>query len=462
MTFVSFEYLLLLLGTFAVYYLLPWRLRVLLVLVASYVFYAYWERWYAYLIAFTTLVDYVAALAIQGTPDPGRRRLFLVLSLTANLALLGYFKYTNFALDTLQALLGGAHLPIPRVDVVLPAGISFYTFKEMSYTIDVYRGKLAPTRDPLLFATYVSFFPQLVAGPIQRADDLIPQLAMAQPFRLEQVTSGIGLIFIGLFKKLCLADRLTPFLYPKFLNPAGFDGYELFLSLIAMPVALYLDFGAYTDIARGSGRLLGIEIIRNFDFPFTSRNPGELWQRWHISLTAWMRDYVFVALPGRPVLSLLVPAALLGLWHGAHWKFVLWGIGNGLALGIYVLWRIHGPRASARHRQRALRILGTFAFWTYVMLLMALFFCPSVPTAVVYWSSLFTRPWETMGQATLTALLAFLVLFMAVQMAGRYADWRGAWARTPGWAKGALFGVLVYVVLFGSVPVGERFVYFQF
>jgi len=308
----------------------------------------------------------------------------------------------------------------------------------------------------------VSFFPQLVAGPIQRADDLMPQLAVAQRFRLENVTSGIGLIFIGLFKKLCLADRLTPFLYPKFLGPAGFDGFELLLSLIAMPVALYLDFGGYTDIARGSGRMLGIEIIRNFDFPFTSRNPGELWQRWHISLTAWMRDYVFVALPGRPVLSLLVPAALLGLWHGAHWKFVLWGIGNGLALGVYVLWRIHGPSASVRHRQRAFRILCTAVFWTYEMLLMALFFCPNVRTAVIYWRSFFAQPWETVGHPTLTALLVFLVLVMVVQYLGRYWDWRTAWARVPAWARGMAFAVLFYVVVFGSVPVGERFVYFQF
>ena len=462
MTFVSFEYLLLLLGTFAVYYFLPWRLRVALVLAASYVFYAYWELWYAYLIGFTTVVDYVAALAIHRTSDPRRRRLFLILSLGANLAVLGYFKYTNFALDTLRALLGGAGPSIPHLDIVLPAGISFYTFKEMSYTIDVYRGKLRPTRDPLVFAAYVSFFPQLVAGPIQRAEDLIPQLAVAQPFQLEQVTSGVGLIFIGLFKKLCLADRLTPFVYPKFLNPPGFDGFELLLSLVAMPMALYLDFGAYTDIARGSGRMLGIEIIRNVDLPFTSRNPGELWQRWHITLTAWMRDYVFVALPGRPVLSLLVPAALLGLWHGAHWKFVLWGVGNGLALGAYVLWRIHGPSASVRHRQRPLRILGTYVFWAYLMLLMALFFCPNVPTALGYWQSLFTHPWETVGDPTLTALAVFLVLFMAFQFAGRYADWRGAWARVPGWGKGALFAVLVYVVLFGAVPVGERFVYQQF
>jgi D-alanyl-lipoteichoic acid acyltransferase DltB (MBOAT superfamily) len=461
MTFVSFEYLVLLLGTFTVYYFLPWRLRITVVLVASYVFYAYWEPWYAYLIGFTTLMDYVAALAIHSSEDPRRRRLFLGLSLAANLGLLGYFKYTNFALDTLETLLGGAGVGIPHLDILLPAGISFYTFQEMSYTIDVYRRRFTPTRDPILFATFVSFFPQLVAGPIERADHLMPQLAVAQRFRLDQVTSGIGLIFIGLFKKLCLADRLTPFLYPKFQGPAGFDGYELLLSLCAMPVALYLDFGAYTDIARGSGRMLGVDIVKNFDFPFSSRNPGELWQRWHMSLTAWMRDYVFVALPGNPALSLLLPAALVGLWHGPHWKYVLWGIGNGLALGAYVLWRIHGPAPADRVRHRPLRILGTLLFWVYTLLLMALFFCPDVRTAVVYWSALFT-PWETFGHPSLTALAVFLALFVAVQIAGRHTAWRTAWSRLPAWAQGAAFAVLFYLVLFGSVPVGQRFVYYQF
>ena len=462
MTFVSFEYLVLLLGTFAVYYFLPWRARITLVLVASYVFYAYWEPWYAYLIGFTTLMDYVAALAIHGSEDPRRRRLFLGLSIAANLGLLAYFKYTNFALDTVEMLLGGAGLRIPHMEILLPAGISFYTFQEMSYTIDVYRRRFTPTRDPILFATFVSFFPQLVAGPIERAEHLMPQLAVPQRFRLEQVTSGIGLIFIGLFKKLCLADRLTPFVYPKFQAPAGFDGYELLLSLCAMPVALYLDFGAYTDIARGSGRMLGVEIVKNFDGPVSSKNPGELWQRWHMSLTAWMRDYVFVALPGNPVVSLLVPAALIGLWHGPHWKYVLWGIGNGLALGLYVLWRVRGPSRADRRRQRPLRILGTAVFWAHTLLLMALFFCPDVRTALVYWRNLLGAGWETFGHPSLTALAVFLGLFVVVQLVGRYADWRGWWSRLPGWVQGTAFAILVYLVVFGAVPVGERFVYYQF
>jgi D-alanyl-lipoteichoic acid acyltransferase DltB (MBOAT superfamily) len=460
-TFVSFEYLALLALTVVGYYLLPWRARVLLVLVASYVFYCYWEPWYGYLIASTTLIDYGAALAMHGSADPRRRKLYLLASLAANLGILAYFKYTNFALDTLRPLLGDAGLAVPHLAVLLPVGISFYTFQEMSYTIDVYRRRIEPTRDLMLFATYVSFFPQLVAGPIERADQLLPQLRATHRFDFARLQEGIGLIFIGLFKKMCLADRLTPFLLPRFQQPAAFDGWDLALALAAMPVALYLDFGGYTDIARGSARLLGIELVRNFDFPFTSTNPGELWQRWHASLTSWMRDYAFVALPGSPALSMLLPAALLGLWHGAGWKFLLWGIGNGLALVAYVTWRINRKTPGGK-RGGPLAVAGTVVFWVYSLLLMALFFCPDLRTAASYWRSLATQPWQALGDPTLVALALFLAAFLAVQFAGRYLPWRARWDALPPLVHGALFALLFYAVLFFSVPVGQKFVYQQF
>jgi alginate O-acetyltransferase complex protein AlgI len=460
-TFVSFEYLALLALTVAAYYLLPWRARVALVLVASYVFYCWWEPWYGYLIAATTLVDYGAALAMHGSTRPRTRKLYLLASLTANLGILAYFKYTNFALDTLRPLLGGAGLAVPHLDVLLPVGISFYTFQEMSYTIDVYRRRIEPTRDLMLFATYVGFFPQLVAGPIERAEQLLPQLRAVHRFDFARLQEGIGLIFVGLFKKLCLADRLTPFLLPRFQQPAAFDGWDLALALAAMPVALYLDFGGYTDIARGSARLLGIELVRNFDFPFTSTNPGELWQRWHASLTSWMRDYAFVALPGSPALSMLLPAALLGLWHGAGWKFLLWGVGNGLALVAYVTWRINRKTPGGR-RGGPLAVAGTAAFWLYSLLLMALFFCPDLPTAASYWRSLVTRPWQAFADPTLVALAVFLAAFLAVQFAGRYLPWRARWDALPPAVHGVLFALLFYAVLFFSVPVGQKFVYQQF
>ena len=461
MTFVSFEYLALLAATVALYYLLPGRARIALLLVASYVFYCYWEPWYGYVIGFTTLVDFVAAVRMQTETDPRRRKIYLWSSLAVNLGMLGYFKYTNFALDTLRPLLGQAGLDVPYLHVVLPVGISFYTFQEMSYTLDVYHRRIQATRDPLLFAAYVSFFPQLVAGPIERFPHLAPQIASPAPFDFVRLQHGLGLILVGLFKKLCLADRLMPFLYPRFQQPQAFDGWELLLGLLAMLVALYLDFGGYTDIARGSARLLGIELVKNFEYPFTSRNPGELWQRWHISLTTWMRDYVFVAFPGSPTLSLMVPAALLGLWHGAAWKFVLWGIGNGVALAVYVTWRIHRKTPGGKGGG-PVAVAGTLTFRAYSLLLMALFFCPDVPTAIRYWTALFTHPWTTIGDPSLLALALFLAVFIAAQVAGRYTDWRTRWDALPGWVHGLAFAVLFYVVVFFSVPVGQKFVYMQF
>jgi D-alanyl-lipoteichoic acid acyltransferase DltB (MBOAT superfamily) len=461
MTFVSFEYLALLVATVALYHVLPGRARLALLLVASYVFYCYWEPWYGYVIGSTTLVDYLAALGMEQSQDPRRRRLYLWASLALNLGMLGYFKYTNFALATLRPLLGQAGLDVPFLHVVLPVGISFYTFQEMSYTLDVYHRRIQATRDPLLFAAYVSFFPQLVAGPIERFSHLMPQLTHPAPFDFGRMQRGVGLIFIGLFKKLCLADRLMPFLYPRFQHPEAFDGWELLLGLAAMLVALYLDFGGYTDIARGSARLLGIDLVKNFDFPFTARNPGELWQRWHISLTTWMRDYVFVAMPGSPTLSLLLPAALLGLWHGAAWKFVLWGIGNGLALAAYVLWRINRKTPGGKGGG-PVAILGTACFYAWSLMLMSLFFCPDVSTAVAYWQALFTHPWAAIDDPSLIALALFLVVFMALQFAGRYTAWRERWDALPGWVHGLAFAVLFYAVVFFSVPVGQKFVYMQF
>jgi alginate O-acetyltransferase complex protein AlgI len=462
MTFVSFEYLVLLLTTCGLYYVLPWRGRILLLLVASYVFYSYWEPWYALVIASTTLVDFTAALLIDRTESLRRRRALLATSIAFNLGMLFYFKYTNFALDTLRPLVSPLGMQMPTLEILLPAGISFYTFQEMSYTIDVYRRRIRPTRDLALFATFVSFFPQLVAGPIERAETLMPQLAVRQRFDPGRVVSGLGLILVGLAKKLVLADRLAYFAAPKFLHPGAYDSWELLLCLAVMPISLYLDFGGYTDIARGSGRLLGIELQRNFLFPFASANPLEIWRRWHITLVNWIRDYVFVLLPGSPGLSFIVPLVLVGLWHGADWKFALWGLGQGVAAAAYVYWRIEAPAVLRPRRWGVLATAGWLLLVAYNMLLIPLFFSPDLTGAVAYWKRLFTGGWSSFGEPSLNAALAFVLGHQVVQIVGRNWDWRGFWGSLPAPARGLAAAVLFYVVLFGAVPLAQRFVYFQF
>ena len=462
MTFVSFEYLVLLVSTCALYYLLPWRARILLLLAASYVFYAYWEPWYALVIGSTTLVDYAAALLIDRADSKTRRRALLATSIVFNLGMLFYFKYTNFALDTLRPVAGALGVGLPTLEILLPAGISFYTFQEMSYTIDVYRRRIRPTRDLALFATFVSFFPQLVAGPIERAETLMPQLATRHSFEPGRIASGLGLILIGLAKKLVLADRLVYFAAPKFLDPGAYDSWELLLCLALMPVSLYLDFGGYTDIARGSGRLLGIELQRNFLFPFASANPLEIWRRWHITLVSWIRDYVFVLFPANPALSFIVPLVLVGLWHGADWKFALWGLGQGVAAAVYVYWRIEAPAALRPRRWGVLASTGWLVHVGYNMLLVPLFFSPDTTGAVAYWRRLFTGGFASFGESSHTAALAFLLLFLGAQIAGRNWDWRGFWDALPAPVRGFAAVVLFYMVLFGAVPMAQRFVYFQF
>lgn len=465
MTFVSFEYLFLLVVSVFAYHLLPWRARIVLLVSASYLFYAYWKPYYAWVIAGTTVVDYLAGLGLDRAEQPRSRKLLLSASLTANLGALAFFKYTNFALDVLQPLLSAAAVPASTLDIALPVGISFYTFQAMSYTIDVYRRRIPATRDFLLFACYVSFFPQLVAGPIERAESLMGQLAVKQPLRLQQACDGVGLIFIGLAKKLVVADRLSHFALPSFLDPSGADGLKMALSLAAMPIALYLDFGAYTDIARGSGRLFGIELSRNFVFPLAATNPAEYWNRWHITLSHWMRDYVFRPLGGivrhsaaRTTLNTLLTMALVGLWHGAAWKFVLWGIANGVALAAYYLIRLRAPWL---FRIRTLPTLGWLVALSWLLGSSALFFAPDVPTAVRCWGQV-GAPWTSWSETPIQALAAFLVAFALVQAGGKLLDYRSAWDRVPVPIRGFAFALLFYVVLFGAVPTAQQFVYFQF
>ena len=468
MSFASFEYLVLLLATFAVYYFLPWRARVFLLLVSSYIFYCYWEPYYAYIIAFTTSIDYLAALAIEHSRDPRARKAFLVTSIVSNLGILGFFKYTNFVLDTFRPALSAAGIGVDPIHIMLPVGISFYTFQEMSYTIDVYRRRVKPTRDPILFAAYVSFFPQLVAGPIERAKALIPQLRQKHPFAFNRITEGVGLIFIGLAKKLVISDRLWPYGYPKFQNPAAFDASELAISIFVMPIALYLDFAAYTDIARGSAKMFGIELNRNFFFPFAAANPAQYWQRWHITLASWLRDYVFQPLGGvrrkvlgRTTFNFIFVMALLGLWHGASWNFVLWGAGNGVALAAYYFLRIYVFRGSRIGKSVILKV-GIYLITLICFLLLApLFFSPSISVVVSYWLGLLSGKWA-LGDSSLVAATVFVVIFFVIQFIGSNVNYRLAWEKTPPLFKGLAFAVLFYVVVFGSVPTARRFVYFQF
>ena len=308
---------------------IPW------LLISSYVFYGWWDPLYLLLIVYSTLIDYVAVLMM----DRGRRRrVWLAVSVLNNLALLGTFKYAGFLVSNLNEILGsfGAPFAIQDPGVLLPVGISFYTFQSMSYTIDYYRGKIAAERNLLRFAAYVSLFPQLVAGPIERAASLLPQLARAPRIAWHDVTDGLSLFTLGLFKKVALANYLALYVDRVYAAPQSQSAAALLVATFFFAWQIYFDFSGYTDMARGIARAMGIDLMLNFNKPYLATDLGDFWRRWHISLSTWFRDYVYIPLGGnrgdaaRTYFNIFLTMVISGVWHGASWTFVVWGALHGL------------------------------------------------------------------------------------------------------------------------------------
>jgi len=352
-TFASFEYLVFLVAVLAVYWLLPRRGQNALLLVASYLFYGWVEPWWALLLAGSTTLDYLCGRAMGRWP--ARRRAFLALSVTGNVGLLATFKAYDFFAQQVAAALAtlGVGVSPPLLSVALPVGLSFYTFQSLSYTIDVARGHCAVRRDPLDFAVFVSLFPQLVAGPIERARRLLPQLEAERRPTTARVESALRLLAWGFFQKLVIADNLAPYVDRVFELDAP-AGIVLLAGTAGFALQILADFGGYTDIARGSARLLGIELVRNFDAPYAARSPSDFWRRWHTSFSSWIRDYLYIPLGGsrvprgRFLLVVMVTMTLSGLWHGAAWNFVLWGVWHGLLVLVeHLLLRRTAPRIRA-------------------------------------------------------------------------------------------------------------------
>ena len=319
------------------------KLQNRLLLVASYIFYGYWDWRFLSLIAISTVIDFYVGRALHNAPDNGRRKRMLLISVAANLSLLGCFKYFNFFADSFSGLLGlfGMEPGFVTLNIVLPVGISFYTFQTMSYTIDIYRRKIEPTDSFLDFALFVSFFPQLVAGPIERAVNLLPQIAKRRNITLDQINSGIFLVLWGYFKKVVIADNVAIISDQIFNGYLQYQGLDIVIGILAFTVQIYCDFSGYSDIARGVARLMGFELMVNFKLPYFALNPSDFWLRWHVSLSSWLRDYLYIPLGGnrgssfRIQRNLSLTMLLGGLWHGAAWNFVIWGAFHGLILSIY-------------------------------------------------------------------------------------------------------------------------------
>ena len=320
------------------YFSISHKYRWILLLISSYYFYMSWEPEYILLIMASTLVDYFAGIQIYKSATKHRKKAFLILSLLCNLGLLFTFKYFNFFSDSVRELLKQFSIPLDPITlkVLLPVGISFYTFQTLSYTIDIYRGKIKPQKHLGIFAVYVSFFPQLVAGPIERARNLLPQFLEKQYFDYKRVTDGLKLMLWGFFKKIVIADRLSIIVDMIYNDPTNYTGIPLIMATVFFAFQIYCDFSGYSDIAIGSAQIMGFRLMDNFKRPYFSRSIAEFWRRWHISLSSWFKDYVYIPLGGNRVsvprwfTNIFIVFLVSGLWHGANWTFVVWGALHGI------------------------------------------------------------------------------------------------------------------------------------
>jgi D-alanyl-lipoteichoic acid acyltransferase DltB (MBOAT superfamily) len=487
MLFNSLHFLVFFPIVIGLYFGLPARWRAPLLLLSSYYFYLSWKPAYGLLLAGTTLLDYYSGVRMSRLATPAQRRPWLYLSLTSNLGTLFVFKYFNFFSDTAVALAGALHLPLaaPTLALALPVGVSFYTFQSVAYIVDVYQGKLAAEQNLGRFALFVAFWPQLVAGPIERGTQMLPQLRQPHHFDYGRVASGLRLMAWGMFKKVVIADRLALLANPVFDHPQRFAGLPLLLAVAAFTVQIYADFSGYTDLARGAARVLGYHLVLNFRQPYLAASVGDFWRRWHMSLSGWFRDYVYIPLGGsragaaRTQLNVLIVFFLSGLWHGASWTFVLWGALHGFYL---VAESLTAPARAALGRwlglparPRLQQALGT-AFTVALVAYAWIFFRANTLPDAFYIATHLFGGWghptaqlpaalaglgrhfatELLVAAGAVALLA-LVDYRAER--GPVAAWLAGWPAAGRWAGYAgLLLAMLYLGVFGS----SQFIYFQF
>jgi D-alanyl-lipoteichoic acid acyltransferase DltB (MBOAT superfamily) len=432
-----------------------------------------WHPAYIVLILGSTVVDYVVGLRIHATDDPKARKRWLFVSLVSNLGLLGLFKYFNFAsqatADVLHLFFGVTVENPPFLDVLLPVGISFYTFQTLSYTIDIYRRKLEPTRNFFEFAFFVTYFPQLVAGPIVRASQLLPQLQRKITLKNEQVTQGLFLIATGMVKKVAIADYLSVNLVDRvFDQPELYSGAEVVVALYGFTMQIYCDFSGYTDVARGSAKLMGLELPENFDRPYQSASPAEFWRRWHMTLSTWLRDYLYYPLGGsrvgplRAYWNLWLTMFLIGIWHGASWTFVFYAL---LQSGAMVIHR-YFYRRSGRTRDTVdtwqLHVFKVFWALQFVVFSRILFRATSLQNAADVTARLWSGTFS-LGQISLSVWLVLIATFVAHYTPKRWFEsFELRFKTMPAPAQGVTLAAVGIVLSLVATSQVVPYIYFQF
>lgn len=477
MLFNSIDFAVFLPIFFTIYWLLKnnYKAQNLFVVLGSYLFYGWWDWKFLSLIFFSTVVDYTIGLQIQKQQSKQRRKQLLALSLTVNLGLLGFFKYYNFFLDNFISAFSffGYDFNISPLNIILPVGISFYTFQTLSYTIDVYRGKLQPTKNFVAFTAFVSFFPQLVAGPIERATNLLPQFYKKRQFNTTQAISGLHLIVWGLFKKVVIADSCAVYVNEIFSNYENMNSLSLLLGAVYFAFQIYGDFSGYSDIAIGVSRLLGINLMRNFNFPYFSRDIGEFWRRWHISLSTWFRDYLYIPLGGskgtkaKTIRNIFIIFLVSGFWHGANWTFIVWGALHALyflPLYIFNKNRQHLDNASEGKILPSFKeLFAMLITFSLVVVGWVFFRADNVTIAVNYLQHMFSLDFyggvQYLPFRRYTIELVLLIFMFVI------LEWHSRLNEHPFFGKHKwlkISFILLCLITLGVYSDAQEFIYFQF
>lgn len=451
------------------------KLQNLIVVISSYVFYGWWDWRFLSLIAFSTILDYTIGLLLGKTTNDTKRKILLWTSISVNLGFLGFFKYYNFFLDNFITAFSffGTEISTRSLNIILPVGISFYTFQTLSYCIDIYRKKLEPTKDFVAFAAFVSFFPQLVAGPIERATNLLPQFFTKRLFNYHKAVDGLRQILWGLFKKMVIADNCAVFVNTIFDNHQDYSGSTLILGAVFFAFQIYGDFSGYSDIAIGTARLFGFNLKQNFAFPYFSRDIAEFWRRWHISLSTWFRDYLYIPLGGsrgsksKVIRNVFIIFIVSGFWHGANWTFIIWGALNAIYFLLLLLThknRHHIEVVAFDKKWPSIKsiasILATFTLTTFAWIF---FRAETMTHAFQYIKGICSTSLFTIPEVRPTNVIALLILFIGIEWFGRRQQYA---LETLGlnWKRPIrlVFYYSLLLIIFWFSRNEQTFIYFQF
>lgn len=451
------------------------KLQNLLIVAASYIFYGWWDWRFLFLILFSSFVDYIVGVGLLKQENQTKRKILLWTSIIVNLGLLAFFKYYNFFIENFVAAFSffGAEIKVNSLNIVLPVGISFYTFQTMSYSIDVYRRKLLPTKDFIAFSAFVSFFPQLVAGPIERATHLLPQFYKERKFDYTKAADGMRQILWGLFKKIVIADNCAEYANLIFNNSADYSGSTLVMGALFFTFQIYGDFSGYSDIAIGTSRLFGFDLMRNFNFPYFSRDISEFWRRWHISLTTWFRDYLYIPLGGSKgstwmkVRNIFIIFIVSGLWHGANWTFIVWGVLNAIYYLPLLLTNKNRNNIESITNKRLIpginELFNMFLTFGLTVFTWIFFRAENISHAFGYISEIFSASIFTIPEVRPRILIIILFLFILFEWLGKNDEY--AFEKFAiHWPKPLRFLVycLLTFLIFYYAGQEQEFIYFQF